>query len=130
MCKGVRTEFKDGHERKGLPEGLSYQTNGSNWLYITEDKDEPNTATLEEALRWAKNGSKITYDNTGTPKYVEHPDWHSHSWLTTTEFEDCINKVATRGINWEITDYKALLSCMKTFEDSEYDCRIVFWFDN
>jgi len=127
MCDGVRSDHDNGYKARGLPEDLSHRAKDSNWLYITEEKDECNTATLEEAVRWHRDGkgSIIKYDTKGDPQYVEHPDWHSHSWLNTKEYEDCLNK------SDHITpDYRAILACMKSFESDNCEARLIFWFDN
>lgn len=127
MCNGVRSDHNNGYSARGLPSDLAYNAKGANWLYITDDKDEPNTATLEEALKWHRDGkgSIIKYDSKGDPQYVEHPDWHSHSWLTTTEYNDCLNKAF-----YTSPDYLAVLASMKSFKENNCDVRLIFWFDN
>lgn len=115
-------------EPRGLPSDLGYYSESDNYLYISDDID--GCATLEKAKLWNKNfGCKIIDDAQGKPFKVEHPDWHSHSWLTLEEFENVLSMAEKNdeyGVNIQ---YWALLDAMKRLA-TVGDVRVVFWFDN
>lgn len=117
---------------KGLPNDLGYMSLYDSRLYITEDGKGEHETTMENALRWNKVGRKLHNDREGKPRWVDHPDWHSHSWLTTKEFSKVLKKYLKDTHDWgDAIEYRALLSAMKTLEKSgEYESRVVFWFDN
>lgn len=129
---GVRSEVPNPLKPKGLPdfETLGYKSRGDAFLFIRDKKDDndEDSCTLENAKRW---GGKII-ERDGKPIFTEHPDWHSHSWLTTKEFADVINDYDNNKDNWgNVIEYKAILAAMETLEKTgEYDARVVFWFDN
>lgn len=85
----------------------------------------------EDAERFVEEGDSEYYDVNGL-KYVSDPDWHTPSWCTTSEMEDCINRIF-KDENGHIGDYSewlALLGAMKGYEADGSECRAVFWFDN
>lgn len=130
---GVRDENKHSLTPKGIPEDLGYSSMTDNRLYITEDGKGDNETTLENALRWNKDyGCKLYNDREGKPTCVDHPDWHSHSWLTLKEYSKVMKLYLKDPNNWGgAIEYHALLSVMKTLEKGGfYETRIVFWFDN
>ena len=145
---------------RGMPDDVAYYASGDDRMYICEDEGD-NYVKMERAERWVKDGSsKFIYDRDGKPTWVTHPDWHSHSWLTTSEFESIFNNYLERETQWHkerVADhmtfvkrenikpdswayeppsmnveptYQAVLASMKRFEELNYDSRIVFWFDN
>jgi hypothetical protein len=145
---------------RGMPENCGYYSTGDNQLYISETKTEE-CVLMSDAQRWVDNGSsKFIFNQNGQITWVTHPDWHSHSWLTTTEFENVLKKyfeleaeyhkiriiehqkmVSSLDIkkdSWMYNpplmnnepQYQVILASMKAFEDIGYDVRIVFWFDN
>lgn len=86
----------------------------------------------EDAERFVKEGYSEYYDVNGV-KYVSCPDWHTPSWCTTAEMEDCINRIFKNADGGYIGDYSewlALLGAMKGYEAGGSECRAVFWFDN
>lgn len=112
---------------RGIPDGkLSWDVDDSLKLYITEDGKGEHETTLEDAQRWR---GKIYNDKDGKPYMVDHPDWHTHSWLTYKEFKSILDEMKRKRID-VYTPYKAVLSVMKTFEEEKYLTRLVFWFDN
>jgi hypothetical protein len=137
ISQGVRSNHKNGLPPKGLPpfEELGYYSRNDSVCYISDSPSE-NTVTLETAMRWAESGRlKIIKDRNDKPCWVEHPDWHSHTWLTTKEFETAINRYAKYCSSSEYDfgapiEYMALLSAMKTFEENGYVSRMIVWFDN
>jgi hypothetical protein len=98
LSKGVRSDFDDGFEPKGIPDfhslGMSSRRDYS--MYITDkEDDEGRYTTLSRALKWASGeypSSTLYYRNPtdDKPSWVSCPDWHSPSWLTTDEYEKAI----------------------------------------
>jgi hypothetical protein len=149
-------------ERRGFPEDAAYYSSGDNRIYISEEKYEgEHSVTMERAKGWVESGSsKFINNQKGEPMWVTDPDNHSHSWLTTSEFETIINKYLELETGWHkervaqhnkmVTkediqpkswaynppvmsiepQYQVVLASMKRFEELGYDARIVFWFDN
>jgi len=107
---------------KGIPEGISWQVNDDNTLFVSdESSDCEGYCSKEKAKEWAQRGiSKKVGDYR-----VTHPDWHSHSWLNTGEYEKALNSVSVYD-----SEYKVILVVMKEFEKLGEEARIVFWFDN
>lgn len=128
----VRCETEFSFPPKGLPKKLAYKADHDNRLYISDSNEEGYT-TMERAESWVRSGSsKFINDREGNPTWVTHPDWHSHSWLSTDEFEKAMEfyRQQESGSKYPEPEYEALLSSMKCFEELGYDCRVVFWFDN
>lgn len=93
LMAGVRGESIQGmkpvHKQKGLPKKISWQVQADAYLYITENAEGVEHAcTKEDAERYAKYGKKYTEDK----HYIEHPDWHSHTWLNLKELNQVINR--------------------------------------
>ena len=165
LMANVRNYYSDGKlpvlvEPRGIPEDVGYIAKDDNQLYICEDEGE-NYTTMERAEKWVESGSSKFIDNQeGKPTWVTQPDWHSHSWLTTSEFETIINNYLELEAGWhkervaehmtfveqnnikleswayappvmnDEPEYQVVLASMKRFEELGYDARIVFWFDN
>ena len=165
LMANVRNYYSDGKfpvlvGPRGIPEDVGYSANADNRIYISEVKDD-NYVTMEQAKRWVDSGNSKFIDNQeGKPTWVTQPDWHSHSWLTTSEFETIINKYLELESDWhkervdthnkmvakeniqpsswmyappamnDEPEYQVVLASMKRFEELGYDARIVFWFDN
>lgn len=127
MLAGVRAygdEIKPISESRGLPDNIAWKTRDNNRFYILgedEEVDGDRQVTRSKADSWVKSGASQYEDK----NHVTHPDWHSHSWLTNSEYETCVNSFEDVD-----TDYKAVLAASKCLEDHGYDVRIVFWFDN
>ena len=131
ILAGVRdTPEKNGFEPKGIPNfGLGWSARSDLYLYITEDPiPGEGCCTLEDATRWRR---PITHNSDGKPWYTEHPDWHSHSWMTIKELEKAYRwykKESEDGLGLE---YRVLLKTMKALEDDgKNEVVVVFWFDN
>lgn len=144
VLAGVRGQYAESFEPKGkIPRELMGWSAGCDavmYIYNKNDEDKgwDNYVTLEKATEWSKYGNKITYDRNGEPSAVEHPDWHSHSWMSIKELEKAYKiyaKKASKEWNEKITkppvEWMALLASMKALEDDgENEVRVVFWFDN
>lgn len=145
VLAGVR-QYADGPEpvvgQKGLPETVSYAVRGANELYVVDDKElegDEGVVLRSTAEKWVDSGSSEWVDE--DKKRVTHPDWHSHSWLTTSELEAAINKYEAyyadpnhrsqyRGEKVD-PEVRAALAAMKALEaDGTLVARFVFWFDN
>jgi hypothetical protein len=165
LMANVRNCYSDGKlpvlvEPRGMPEDAGYTATDDNRIYISETESE-DYVCMETAKRWVNSGSsKFINDNDGNPTWVTQPDWHSHSWLTTSEFESVLNKYLELETGWhkvrveehnkmvereniqpdswayappsinDEPEYQVVLASLKRFEELGYDARIVFWFDN
>lgn len=133
LIAGVRCEFEESLEPKGLPDNLGWYSEQDAHCYINDEyaDDDNEYVTLETAKKWEGYGEKIIYHTDGKPWKVTHPDWHSHTWLTTEEFKNVVNvyNEKDQGKNKEV-EYEALLSLMQSLESNECEARLVIWFDN
>lgn len=134
----VRGEFPESFEPKGIPEHeLSYSCKDDLYLYVDDKlQNEDGFTSLEKALKWKENhGCKIIEKN-GEPYKVEHPDWHSHTWLTIKELKKAYKlylKYASEEWGEDVkipSEYQAILDVMKSLKKSGNKVELVFWFDN
>jgi hypothetical protein len=167
LMANVRNHYSDGKlpvlvEPRGIPDDAEYYSSGDDRIYISEEKyDGEHSVTMERAKSWVESGSsKFINNQKGEPTWVTDPDNHSHSWLTTSEFETIINNYLELEAGWHKErvaehmtfveqnnikleswayappvmkyepEYQVVLASMKRFEELGYDARIVFWFDN
>lgn len=133
----VRGSYPKSFSPKGIKDlTLSYHCQDDYYLDISEDGKGDNETTLERALDWNKRyNSELVCGSDGKPYRVEHPDWHSHSWMNIKELTEAykIYKKEEKkeyGTGSVPVEYKALLDLMKSLEKGGYDTRVVFWFDN
>jgi len=125
---GVRSSTEPVVEPRGVPEDMSWETAGDYYLRINDEyKDMEGYTTREKAEEWVKYGHKIIYKEDGTPEKVEHPDWHTHSWITTDELAQVLGRINPSHIS---VGYWGLLGAMKELEWHGQEVRLVFWFDN
>ena len=164
LMANVRNCYSDGKlpvlvERRGMPEDASYTATDDNRIYIS-DVPSSRYVSMETAKSWVNSGSKFINDKEGNPIWVTDPDAHSHSWLTTSEFESILNKYLELQSVWhkkrveehnkmvkeeniqpdswayappsmvDEPEYQVVLASLKRFEELGYDARVVFWFDN
>ena len=165
LMANVRNCYSDGKlpvlvEPRGMPDDATYSTADDNRIYISETESE-DYVCMETAEGWVNSGSsKFINNKDGNPTWVTQPDWHSHSWLTTSEFESVLNKYLELETGWhkvrveehnkmvereniqpdswayappsinDEPEYQVVLASLKRFEELGYDARIVFWFDN
>jgi len=160
LMANVRNCYSDGKlpvlvEPRGMPEDAGYTATDDNRIYISETKSE-DYVSMETAKRWVESGSsKFINDKDGNPTWVTQPDWHSHSWLTTSEFESVLNKYLELEAGWhkvrveehnkmvkeniqpdswayappsinDEPEYQVVLASLKRFEELGYDARVVF----
>lgn len=74
------------YQARGLPENIGWMAEYDNELYVVDgDTSEDRHVSRETALGWISRGvSRWTNDS---KKWVTHPDYHSHSWLTADELD-------------------------------------------
>jgi hypothetical protein len=132
LMADVRYDSNYNRKPRGMPDRVSWQILVDYMKYIDETESDDNVSR-EVAQRWVSYGSKLHIDyNTTTDdikeaKWVTNPDWHSHSYLSTEEFEDCINGYES-GSEYKLDDrYYAILAAMKALGPT---AQLVFWFDN
>jgi hypothetical protein len=136
ILAGVRGSYKGSFDPKGQVDDMGYAAKDNAYMFIVDEPREKrirdNYVSREDALRYVSYGRKIIDD-----KWVEHPDWHSHSWLTIKELEKAFKlyeKYASKEWGEPIKvgiEYRALLASMKALEDDgNNEVRVVFWFDN
>jgi hypothetical protein len=146
-------------KRRGMPDDAGYTATDDSRIYIS-DVPSSKYVSMETAKSWVNSGSKFINDKEGNPIWVTDPDAHSHSWLTTSEFESVLNKYLELEAGWhkerveehnkmvereniqpdswayappsinDEPEYQVVLASLKRFEELGYDARVVFWFDN
>lgn len=135
LAKGVRSDNEAGFETKGLPDkdSLGWRTSDDAFIRINDKyaEEDDNYCTLEDARKWAKYGRKI-YNYNDEPTWVDHPDWHSHTWLTSLEYSSVIDKYNTHpeAAKYKEAEYEAVLAVLNSLENNGMETRVVFWFDN
>ena len=132
LLAGVRgyDDLEPVYAQRGLPNDLSWSVRIENQIFVCPEPDAEGQTDPETAARWVRHGDSKWEDD--EHKWVTHPDWHSHSWLTTDEFEKVLKvysdtKDEYGGVG---PSYRAVLAAMKAFEDAGEPARLVFWFDN
>lgn len=153
LSKGVRSNFDEGFEPKGIPnyDSLGFSSRNDYTLLISDnerDDEDGRCCTMQQAMRWSTSNfspSKLYYRNPtdDKPYRVSNPDWHSASWLTLDEYErtiqiykEKIRKLVEEDPEYNsiedgiLPEYEAILSAMKSLESNGYVTRVVFWFDN
>ena len=131
--------YKVQFEPRGLPKDMaSWGTPKSFYLEVTDDENATEWGEgyclREDAERWVENGYSEWVDE--DHRRVTDPDLHSHSWLNTQElrqcFDDCFKEEdGTMHPNCEYVEWLGLVSLCEGIESTgEYECRVVFAFDN
>lgn len=128
---GVRCEQPHGLvPPRGFPSDPARESEDANTIYVIEDNQHPggdgHQIHRSKAEKWVVSGSSEWTDE--TKKWVTHPDWHSHSWLTAEELAKAY-KALSEPIE-SSPEYLAILDAMECFERQGYETRLVFWFDN
>lgn len=129
LLAGVRVNIKPLVKPRGLPTDVGYSAQEDNQHYISDEPDE-NNVTLKQAEDWVRRGiSQFVNGSSGQPVWVTDPDWHTHSWLNPTEWEQALTTYDATNYPIQI-EYVVLLKILKAFEEAGREARIVFWFDN
>lgn len=124
-------------ETKGIPEDMSWTAQDDWYLYINDESEDENDdgdddgdgekiVSLKTALQYQEYGSKILYHENGKPYRVEHPDWHSPTWLSTNELNEAVSHLHMHAD----PAYEAVLAMMESLESNGREARLVVWFDN
>lgn len=138
LIAGVRGGFEPVVEPRGLPEKVSYQVENDNRLYVldegAEEVYEEGVVSRQTAEEWVDDGSS-KYMPGSDKRFVTHPDWHTHTWLTTAELKEVLRRYDTDLTPWRWGDtvmtLKALIGAMEGIEScAGYKARLVVWFDN
>lgn len=123
-------------EPRGLPEDICWSSKQTFYINVTENKEliewGDNHCSKENAEKWVEKGWSIWGDEKHST--VRDPDHHSHSWLTTQElrqcFDDCF-KNDDGTYKGDYVEWLGLVSLCEGIESTnEYECRVVFAFDN
>jgi hypothetical protein len=143
---GIRGDVKDALERVPNDAAGAARDENFTWIDYAGKTINSSACSPEDAARWVATG-KSHYDGTLSkmaltisrkgeaeaelvdirkPAQVSNPDWHTHSWLSTDEFEKAIEKTS-RPIP---PTYQATIAAMRSLEASGSEVRCVFWFDN
>ncbi len=123
-------------DAKGMPEGpVSYAVEKDHWLRIVPE----NHPEWADSDGWTSKGSAESWvaDGYSTPVFkddvlerVTNPDHHSHSWLSSDELEQCIERYKELFDGKAPTEWVAILASMKAIEGNGDKARLIFWFDN
>lgn len=127
---GVRSSVDPVVAPRGIPNDISWDTADEWYLRIHDEfagQDMSGYCTLAKAQEWSKYGHKIFNDDEGKPYKVEHPDWHTPTWLTLDEYTQALSKIKPEPYGMS---YWAMLGAMKELDWYHMDTRLVFWFDN
>lgn len=117
---------------RGIPKDATELTLMRYGHRIADKAEYDGQCSTSEAERWVENGDSVYYE-VGGRKYVSDPDWHTPSWCTTSEMENCINRIFKNEdgeLYGDYSEWLALLGAMKGYEADGGECRAVFWFDN
>lgn len=134
---GVR-DYNDNKmfEPRGLPEGMCWATQRAFYMLATDNKDAAewgeHYCLKSHAEKWIEDGYTQWVDE--NHRYVINPDHHSHSWLTTQELRQCFDDcfiMEDGTFSGDYVDWLGLVSLCEGIESTdEYECRVVFAFDN
>ncbi len=112
---------------RGVPSDIGYRTRDDYHYFVCETPSaDGKEVTRELALRWVENGSSTWAGDF----HITDPDAHSGTWLTPDEYERAINFTLEGKVIRDTEDYKAVLAAMRSLEQSGFEVRTVFWFDN
>lgn len=132
LLAGVRVDVTPVAEARGIPSDIGYSVREEYTRYVVKDEDyhdEPNHIDRTRAEKWVADGSSTWFDK--DHHWITDPDGHTHSWVTTKEYEKCLSKYASEDTGgWSTADYKAILAVLQLFESEGFEARLVFWFDN
>lgn len=130
---GVRNynEIEPISEPRGFPEDAGWRAVESNTLWVTDNPswspDERNVIK-SRAEKWIENGSSKWFDP--ERRRITDPDWHSHSWVTSSEWRKLLNQDFMQNDQSWFVEYHALGAMIDELERRGQETRVVFWFDN
>lgn len=122
---GVRCRDIEHIPPRGLPDDCAHQTWDDNHLRIAKrEHDDELVAEPDRAAEWVAQGASVEVQHYGC-KYVTHPDWHSHTWLTLEEWRAALARAPDHDL-----EYDAVTAVLETLSRHRRPVRVVFWFDN
>ena len=173
LANGVRfspdIEKYNPHDVNGLPDDCDYVTRRASLLAITDKYgDWEDYTSSENARKWHEYGCKyykserntipftvtevddipLDVDANNIMYFVEHPDWHSHSHISLSEYKDlllqyvnyCNETYCTEEVVKETAEgfldcdtesyWVALYNMLHSYERGGCEVRLVYWFDN
>jgi hypothetical protein len=131
ILANVRTKMGIPFPPKGFPQDAGYYAMDDNYLYVSDTDTDSRSVTHENAERFVTEfGSHIMTEEANGHQWVSHPDWHSHSWLTTEEFKQAMEMYNRQHKDYPEVEYDALLAAMKYLDKHKCEARVVFWFSD
>lgn len=132
LSRGVRCVPENSHEAKGLPSDTSYTVNEIMYKYVSDFEDRGNIKPEKAQEYLDKKYSFGKYNAEGKLTHVSDSDLHSHSWLTFEEYKQALEwyKQSDKNFYGISPDYLAIRESMQVYENSNFDTRVVFAFDN
>lgn len=164
---GVRADHIPFIEPRGWPDECASASFSDNTIYISETQTEDTSGSGDEYYYSRKHADECVakgycqFASRGAGHHwVTNSDHHSHSWLTSDEFElsiaaylkasgflintprltapenlqsDALATQSDQDRAWalnDITEYWSILAAMRCFEAQGHQARLVFWFDN
>lgn len=116
MADGLRySGAKKPFPLKGFPKDASYLSKERYYMLLADLTDK-------EIAEYKSYGSKVV-----DKIYLEHPDWHSASWLSLSELSVALTNAIGDDDYLIPSEYIALVEFMQAIDSRT---RVVFWFDN
>jgi hypothetical protein len=87
--RGEAIQGQEGMPAKGLPKSLSYTVRDEAYVTVCDDElplYDDGFCTRKDAERWG--GNYVDEEK----RFIHHPDWHSHSWLSLDEVKEVIRR--------------------------------------
>jgi hypothetical protein len=111
---------------RGLPKQVSFHVLHE-YTYVVTDKRMPYVVAYpEEAAGYVDKGIAVWWDETHTR--VTNPDWHTPSWLNTSE----LIEIQSRFVALNKHPYlllEAVIASMRVLDDGQDgSSRFIFWF--
>jgi hypothetical protein len=128
LLAGVRGTQQPVAEPRGVPKDISWQTEHLYALYVVDKVDSfygEHACSKEDAERWLSKACSSVWRE-GEHRMITGPDWHTPSWVSTSELETVVERYGERVP----PELAAVLAAMKALEKGGCDARLVFWFDN
>lgn len=116
---------------RGFPADAAWCAVEDHTMWVT---DNPSLSLSEReveksrAEKWVEIGSSQWFDD--DHKRITDPDWHSHSWVTSSEWRKLLNQPFMEGEPGWIAEYHAIGAMLDELERRGHETRVVFWFDN
>ncbi len=119
---------------RGIPEPCSFEVEQGAHMSIRENLTEwygedGRSISPERAKYMVEKGFAKPHPT--KEWYITNSSWHSHSWLTADEIDECMTSLNIPEIDEEwFVEYRAVVAAMRALEKAGHETRAVFWFDN